>query len=277
MCGGRNVRPLRFRVLGATLPLRTQDPSTRFHHICPYALSDYGYGARARFVPHNGSGGKDGIRSGSLCTKLAVLLSYTETPYARFWRETPYAVTSGDSLQKLAYLCRLCPLMPFISSLSANCAPTHSGARYARESSSLATLANVRWVLVARYARECSLGARWLRGLRGARMRPFISCTAPLRDDLRGPIVYKGCDYGLAIIPLIVGRECSLAGFVARSPRSAARMFSGGAPLCAPSPPLLDRSRRLVAPPPVPPSVYMFSLLCCVVSVVCVVSGVSIL
>lgn len=41
----------------------------------------------------------------------------------------------------------------------------------------------------------------------------------------------------------------------------AACFFSGSAPPCAPSPPLLDRSRRLVAPPPVPPSGIMCSCL----------------
>lgn len=37
--------------------------------------------------------------------------------------------------------------------------------------------------------------------------RMLVGCSLAVRH---GPIVYKGCDYGLAIIPLIVGRECSL-------------------------------------------------------------------
>ena len=72
----------------------------------------------------------------------------------------------------------------------------------------LATLASPRRSLrsrmpVARYARECSLGARWLRGLRGVRHRPFIYGTAPLRDARRPSLFHKGCHYGLAIMPLM--------------------------------------------------------------------------
>lgn len=56
---------------------------------------------------------------------------------------------------------------------------------------------------------------------------------------------------------------CSLVGH-RRAPAPLRRAsVPGGAPLCAPSPPLLDRSRRLVAPPPVPPSVICLSCLMC--------------
>ena len=64
-------------------------------------------------------------------------------------------------------------------------------ARYARESSSLATLANARWVLVDDG------------GLRGARMGPYISCTAPLRDVLRRSLRSR-------VLVARYARECSL-------------------------------------------------------------------
>ena len=79
-------------------------------------------------------------------------------------------------------------------------------ARCARECPSLATLANARRSLRSRMLVGCLLVA----GLRGARHRPFNYGTAPLRDDLRAPVIYKGCHYRCSIMPLIAGLECSL-------------------------------------------------------------------
>ena len=130
--------------------------------------------------------------------------------------------------------------------------PTHP-ARFAR-SLALATLANARWVLVG-----CDgYGARADNYTRSA-LRPCAMICAALssiRDAIMGGhnALYGGPR-------MLVG--CSLARH-RRAPAPLRRAsVPGGAPLCAPSPPLLLPSRRLVAPPPVPPSVICLSCLVC--------------
>lgn len=130
-----------------------------------------------------------------------------------------------------------------------------------------------------------------MRGRRGRTVarphcpRMLVGCSLSARH---GPIIYKGCHYRCSIMPLIVGRECSLGarwvlvGSVLRTPAPLRRANVRGArpcplPLALPLPARPQGAERWPAfgpgffvrgarpsPPPRAPLPLYVSVWCCV-------------